>query len=199
MVNDNPLQARLFRKVRQGKTVLFLGAGVSKSAGAPSGNELALMVHNEFLGDTKPTSSDFIEILSEVLDTPGINRSDVEEFVRSKLNVNPTQSHIDLCRVRWRAIFTTNYDDIVETAYRIAPKRAQDRCDAIFDSHFARTESDYMEVVRLFKLMGSVKGTDRKTKMALSRSDYHRKLQQRDGLLKQLKDFTKDGTIIYIG
>jgi len=157
------------------------------------------MVHKEFLGGDKPTPSDFIEILSEVLDTPGINRSDVEEFVRSKLNVNPTQAHIDLCQVRWRAIFTTNYDDIVETAYRIAPKRAQERCDAIFDSHFARIESDYMEVVRLFKLMGSVKGTGRKTKMALSRSDYHRKLQQRDGLFRQLKDFAKDGTIIYIG
>ena len=35
--------------------------------------------------------------------------------------------------------------------------------------------------------------------MALSRSDYNRKIQQREGLFRLLKDMAKDGTIIYIG
>ncbi|MFC1972647.1 SIR2 family protein [Chloroflexota bacterium] len=193
MVASGSVEARMFRKIKQGKAVLFLGAGASQLAGAPPGPDLAEMVCKEFLPNTKAVSTDFIDTLSKVLDTPGIDRSSVEEFIRSKLNVQPSQAHIDLCQMRWQAIFTTNYDDLVETAYRIAPRKAQDRCDPTFDRLFSRTESDCMDVVRLFKLMGSVSGKDRKSRMALSRSDYHRKIQQREGLFRLLWDMAKDG------
>jgi tetratricopeptide (TPR) repeat protein len=193
------METRMFRKVKQGKTVLFLGAGASSSAGAPAGNELATMIRDEFLPENKSEKIDFIDTLSEVLDTPGIDRKTLEDFIKLKLSVQPSRAHIDMCRIRWQSIFTTNYDDLIETAYRIAPKKAQDRCDPIFDNRFSRTESDYFEAVRLFKLMGSVTGSERSTRMALSRSDYNRKIQQRQGLLKLLKDMAKDGTIIYIG
>ena len=56
-------------------------------------------------------------------DTIGINRTEIEEFIRSKMNVQPSEAHLDLCRIRWQAIFTTNYDDLIETAYRIALKK----------------------------------------------------------------------------
>ena len=199
MVTDNALEARLFRKVKKGKAVLFLGAGSSRSAGVPLGTDLARMIHEEFLPGIKLTSADFIEVVSQVINTPGIDRSAVEDFIRSKLTVQPSQTHLDMCQIRWQAIFTTNFDELVETAYHISPKKAQDRCDSIYDKRFSRTQTDYMEVVRLFKLMGSMNGTDRISRMALTRSDYHRKLQQREGLFRLLKDFARDGTIVYAG
>ncbi|MEN6428813.1 MAG: SIR2 family protein [Phycisphaerales bacterium] len=194
----NPQEARMFKKVKQGKVVLFLGAGASKNAGAPLSSELAREIDEHFLADKPCRSEDFIDVCTRVLDTPGIDRADVEEFIRSRLHVQPSESHLALCRNRWQAIFTTNFDDIVETAYRVAPMRAQ-RCDPVFDQGFSRRQSDYEEVVRLFKLMGCVSGRDRKSYMALSRGDYTRKFRQRGGLFKSIYDFAKDGTIVYIG
>jgi len=56
-----------------------------------------------------------------------------------------------------------------------------------------------MELVRLFKLMGCINGQNKDSQMALSRSDYNRKLRHRGGLFKLVYDFAKDGTIIYAG
>jgi tetratricopeptide (TPR) repeat protein len=190
--------ARMLKKVKQGKAVLFLGAGASSAAGCPSGDDLAKMIHEEFLPDLHFSSTDLIEICGQVLDTPGIDRHALEEFIRRKLDAQPSPSHIALCTNKWQAIFTTNFDDIIETAYRITPSRAQ-RCEPIYGRDFSRTQSDYVDVVRLFKLMGSITGRDNDSTMALSRSDYNRKLRQRGALFRLLFDFVKDGTIVYIG
>jgi DNA replication protein DnaC/tetratricopeptide (TPR) repeat protein len=191
-------QARLFKKVRQGKAVLFVGAGASVSAGAPLGGKLAESIHREFLPGVSNTSEDFIEVCTRVLDTPGVDRATVEEFIRTKLDLQPSSAHKALSRYQWQAIFTTNYDDLIETAYRTAPDRRQ-RCDVHFGREFSRSQSDYTDVVRLFKLMGCVTGRDDHSQMALSRSDYNRKLRQRGPLFKMLFDFVKDGTLIYVG
>ncbi len=188
----------MFKKVKQGKAVVFLGAGASCAAGAPSGEHLTKLLHDEFLQGTPLGTGDFIDKCSEVLDTPGVDRSAVEDFLRAKLDVQPSEAHQNFCRNRWQAIFTTNFDDIVETAYRITQDRAQ-RCEAVYGKDFSRAQSDYGEMVRLFKLMGSVTGKTEDFWMALSRSDYNRKIRQRGGLFKVLYDFVKDGTIIYIG
>jgi len=194
----DPQEARMFKKVKQGKVVLFLGAGASKAAGAPLGSELAREIDNHFLADKACGSDDFIEVCTRVLDTPGIDRVELEDFIRAKLCVQPSSSHLALCKNRWQAIFTTNFDDIVEVAYRIAPVKAQ-RCDPVFDQSFSRRQGDYEEVVRLFKLMGCVSGKEKKSHMALSRGDYTRKLRHRGGLFRSIYDFAKDGTIIYVG
>ena len=189
---------RLFRKIGQGKAVLFLGAGASKAAGLQSGRELAKALWDEFLPDSPQDSEDLIEVSSRIMDTEGIDRKDVEDFLRKTLYVQPSTTHKTLCRYSWQAIFTTNYDDLVESAYRSTPESKQ-RCEVVCGSEFSRRNSDYQETVRLFKLMGCVSGRDKVSQMALTRSDYNKKMRQRGGLLKILYDYTKDGTIIYIG
>jgi len=187
---------RLFKKARSGKAVLFLGAGASVGAGLPSGIELARRVSREF--GTGIDSDDFIEVCTHVLNTAGINRADVEDFLRTQLDGQPSEAHNSLPLNRWRAIFTVNFDDLVETAYRNSASRTQ-RCEPVFSGDFSRRESDYMDLVRLFKLMGCVNGQGEESQMALSRTDYHRKLRRRGGLLRLVYDFAKDGTIIYAG
>jgi hypothetical protein len=147
-ISVDPQRARLFSKAKKGKAVLFIGAGASHVAGAPLGGELAAQVHQEFLPGLPNPSQDLIEVCSKVLDTPGVDRATVEEFIRSKLDFQPSPTHRALCRNRWQAIFTTNYDDLIETAYRTTPDRRQ-RCDAFFGREFSRSQSDYIDVVRL--------------------------------------------------
>lgn len=194
----NPQKTRMFKKVKQGKVVLFLGAGASYDAGAPLGSDLAKMIDNHFLSGNACGSDDFIEVCTRVLDTPGIDRQELEEFIRDKLHVQPSKAHLSLCKNRWQAIFTTNFDDLIETAYRIAPMRAQ-RCEPVFGADFSRRQTDYYEVVRLFKLMGCITGRDKKSYMALTRGDYNSKIRHRGGLFRTIYDFAKDGTIIYVG
>ena len=194
----DPQQLRMLKKIRQGRSVLFLGAGASSGANAPSGDQLSQMVHQEFLAPLPQTSPDLMDVCSAVLDTPGIDRSAVEDFIRKKLDVQPSAAHLQLGRNRWQAIFTTNFDDLVETAYRVTPDRLQ-RCEPVLGRDFSRTQSDYLDVLRLFKLMGSVDGSDEDSRMVLSRTDYNRKLRKRGGLFKLLYDFVKDGTIVYVG
>lgn len=195
-MDDVALRQRMYRKMRQGKSVLFLGAGASMEAGAPSSAALAALIAENW---GLPPDSDLIQTCTKALNTRGIDRTDVENLIRTKLHVRPDQAHINLCRMRWQAIFTTNYDDLIELSYRTATSRAQNRCEVIFDSRFGRVPGDSTEAVRLFKLMGSVTGSDAKSRMALTRSDYNRKLQQRAEVFSTLYDFARDGTIVYIG
>jgi hypothetical protein len=65
----DPQQARLFKKVKSGKAVLFIGAGASRSAGAPLGGELAAKIHQEFLPGLPSPAQDLTEVCSKVLDT----------------------------------------------------------------------------------------------------------------------------------
>ena len=92
-----------------------------------------------------------------------------------------------------------NFDDLIEDAYRSADKKAQDVCYPIFVNTFSRRETDYINTVSLFRLMGSVSRRDDESRMALSRSDYNRKLQQRTGLFRLLKDYVQNGTVVYVG
>ena len=57
------------RKVKQGKAVLFIGAGASHAAGAPLGAELAAYIHQEFLPGVPDPAQDLTEVCAKVLDT----------------------------------------------------------------------------------------------------------------------------------
>lgn len=188
---------RMLKKARAGKVVLFLGAGASIAAGAPSSDELTRAIREEFL-DGVVGSGDLIEAVSAALDTPGLDRAELEDFVRAKLDLQPSSAHLKIPLHSWQAILTTNYDDLVEAAYRAMRNRAQ-RCEPVFSSEFSRRQSDYVDLVRLFKLMGCVTGQSPDSRMALSRSDYNRKLRKRGSLFRLLYDFMKDGTVVYIG
>ena len=134
----DPQLARMLKKVRQGKAVLFLGAGASFASQCPSGDKLAQMIHQEFLPGSSLQSLDLLDVCGTVLDTPGVDRSALEEFIRKKLDAQPSLAHKNLCLNQWQAIFTTNFDDLVEIGYRITPNRKQ-RCEPVYGRNFSRS------------------------------------------------------------
>jgi hypothetical protein len=90
----DPKQARLFKKVKQGKAVLFIGAGASRGAGAPLGAELAAYIHQEFIPGVPTPAQDLIEVCSKVLDTPGVDRATVEERIERCVGAGGRQSSL---------------------------------------------------------------------------------------------------------
>lgn len=189
---------QILRQVQQGSVALFLGAGASHAAGGPLGGKLTDLLKKRF-PKVDQSLSGFIEVCQDVIDTPPYNRNELEEFIRSKLDLlQPTEEHKIMTKYDWAAIFTSNFDDLVEVTYRTAPKRLKP-CQALYSDRFQVNPADRSKVY-LFKIMGSVTAIEAETgNMVLSRADYNRALVRRRKYLELLSDFVKTGTIVFIG
>lgn len=189
----------LRKKIQSGNVVLFVGAGASALSGAPLGGELSTDLAGAF-GVDVPDKSDLFAVCSKILDTPGNDRRDLERQLRRRLgSLQPTAAHAALWRHRWSALFTTNFDDLIELSHRVAKDKVQEQCDTILTANYSRLRGNSETFVPLFKLMGTLLGEESDTQMALSRRDYNRRLQFRTGLFNLLYDFVRDSTVIYIG
>lgn len=194
---DEHLQ-QILQQVQQGSVALFLGAGASHAAGGPLGGKLTDLVKKRF-PKIDQSLSGFIEVCQDVIDTPPYNRNELEEFIRSKLDLlQPTEEHKVMTKHDWAAIFTSNFDDLIEVTYRTTTERLKP-CQALYSDRFQVNPADRSKVY-LFKLMGSVRALEAETgNMVLSRADYNGALVRRRKYLDHLSDFVKTGTIVFIG
>lgn len=188
----------LLHQIQQGKVAMFLGAGASHGAGGPTGKKLTEMIKEKF-PNINQSLNDFIEVCQDVIDTPPYNRNELEDFIKSTMDsLQPTRSHKIMSKYDWPAIFTTNFDDLIEVAYRTNTDRLKP-CQPIYSDRFQVNPSDRSKVY-LFKIMGSITAVEGESgHMVLSRADYNRALTRRRGYLKELSDFIKTGTTIFIG
>lgn len=103
------------RNIVPQRTALLLGAGASVPSGAPTGRELAIAVSKEIRG--RVVSEDLVELATILQRTDG--RDALVEAVRKQLkSLKPTGGLLALPELDWRAIYTTNFDRLVEKAYR---------------------------------------------------------------------------------
>jgi hypothetical protein len=119
----------LVDNIKENSVVLFLGAGASIGAEhpqrkqIPNGKELAKMLVDKFLG---PEYRGIPLLRAAEL---AIAQSDLftfQDYVASIFReFGPSDHHRLVPRFLWKAIFTTNYDLVIERAYEqaIAEKR----------------------------------------------------------------------------
>jgi hypothetical protein len=183
------------KEIGKGRAVLFLGAGASAAAGAPLEKELVDSIKQKFPKIDSNLKS-LLEICQDYLETPGYNLKELEDFITQKLGVyEPTSTHIAMTKYNWPAIFTTNFDDLIETAYRNNKNRLKPCYVVSYPSESPIVDHSK---VYLFKLMGTI-STRPENKMVLCRSDYNKMIRSRSNYLEHLEDFVQDGTIIFIG
>ena len=129
-------------------TTLFLGAGVSIPSGAPSGFALSQDLTKEFFAGEHPRELSDISGRVELK----YGRDGLVNFLRSKLeSLQPSKAVLRLPDFNFASIFTTNYDLLVETAFKKAEVELPVVCsnkDYVFDSR----QYDTM----LFKLHGCI-------------------------------------------
>lgn len=186
------------QEIQQGRIVLFLGAGASHATGGPTGTKLTELIKEKFV-DIEQSLNNFIDVCQAVDDTPPYNRNQLEEFIRSKLDLlQPTPSHGIMTKYDWAAIFTTNFDDLIEVAYRTTKDRLK-TCQPIYSEQFQVNPSDRSKLW-LFKIMGCMTAPEGDTGyMVLSRADYNRSIVRRGKYFQQLSDIIKTGSIVFIG
>lgn len=185
----------ILQKIKKGRAVLFLGAGASASAGAPLEKELVEAIKEKFPKLDRNLNT-LLEVCQDYEDVKGYNIQDLEEFITQRLSrLQPSEAHISLAKYNWPVIFTTNFDDLIETAYRIA-KNPLKPCFTV--SYPQESPVIDHSKVYLFKLMGTLM-TRSENKMVLCRSDYNDMIKKRPEYLEDLTDYVKDGTIVFIG
>jgi hypothetical protein len=185
------LRARITPKT----TSLLLGAGASVPSGAPSGADLAHLLWRK-IEHTEPQSDDLTETAT-LLVRKHTRRPVIELIVKTLSGLVPTGGLLALPKFQWRQVFTTNYDRLVENAYKaqnisVVPIRSN------YD--FSNTEGD--EGTRLLKLHGCITqdaSLGDKSSMILTEDDYELHRSYRQAMFSSLETALLTGDVLVIG
>ena len=106
----------LITRILQKKCILFLGAGATKESGGALGSELGKYIYNQ-IGDIGIDFKENLGKYTQLLVNAGY-RDEIERLVRKRFSsLQPSSSFCNIAHIPWKAIYTTNYDDLVEKAY----------------------------------------------------------------------------------
>lgn len=194
----------LIENIKDKNIVLFLGAGFSNNAKHPDGekiplgNELASLISDRFLGGALKDSS--LTYISDL----AITERNLFEFQLFIANIYekfyPNDSHLIYTTLPWKAIFTTNYDLILERAYKENDKqKIQD-----FISVYRNTPEPQIfkttNTVPYYKLHGCISYiNDENLPLIISSDQYITHLQNRDRLFRKFEELSLDYSILFVG
>jgi hypothetical protein len=165
---------------------------------APKGNDLANILSKEYFGEEKTTKT-----LSSVAEL-AISETDihtVQQFVKNYFDeFEPAEFHLKIPTFRWIAIYTTNYDLVIEKAYQRQLSKTQniqciyknsDRVDEVL-----RTTDSICYV----KLHGCITKIDDLTiPLILTPDQYVTHKRNRDRLFNRLDEHGHQYTIVFVG
>ena len=200
----NGLPDFLLQQMRDGATVLLLGAGASIGASsgagskAPTTQELRNMLSDRFLGGMYRDSS-----LGQVAEL-AISESDlntVQAFIRDRIApLEPTEAHKKLCHLSWYGLATTNYDRLIEKAYEQTADALQNARPLIENGDRIEDNQRDPQSVVLLKLHGCVtRITNPECPLILTTDQYVEYRRGRDRLFETLKTWAYEHPLIFIG
>jgi hypothetical protein len=112
-----PSLSELLRNSDPRRMALVLGAGAAHSSGAPLAIDLCRHLESELAGG-KSISDDLAE-LSSILEQKLGRKSVIECIAKRLAMMEPDGALLALASYPWLAIYSTNYDRLVERAYQI--------------------------------------------------------------------------------
>lgn len=183
----------LMNKILCGKCVLFLGAGATKSSGGVLGNELGKYINDE-IGDIGIDYKDNLARYTQMLVNAGY-RDEIERIVRKRFAaLKPNEKFSLISDIPWKAIYTTNYDDLVEKAYS---KQHFYNCivnpDSIIPQGTAGAD------VPLYKINGDINTPYKESNpLVITLEDLRRNKIKNENMIAQLMKDMND-TFVFIG
>lgn len=186
--------SRLVDGLNPENTVLLFGAGSSIPSGAPSARELSSYLAQEFGFDAEGYS--LSEIASIIEEQNG--RKNLIEALRNRLcRVKPTGGLLNLTLYDWRALYTTNYDNLIEQCYTRAGRNL-----TVYSSDYDFTVHGSSVATKLFKLHGSIEqdvSDGHVARLIISESDYDKTGNYRTALYDRLKSDMAGAHLIIVG
>ncbi len=202
---DRPLPeipAPLAEAMKRGDAVLFLGAGASFGAQhadgrlMPLGNALRDLLCDKFLGGTcKDRSLDEVASLAE----NSAGRAEMDHYVANSVrDFRPTPAFFRLPTFRWKAIFGTNYDLLVEAGW--GPNALQTLKPLFRDTGIEKELSAAVDPLPYYKLHGTIDHLyDPTTPLILTQESFLNYRQNRQRLFGRLEDLAREMPIVFVG
>jgi hypothetical protein len=185
----------LKRRIDPGRTVLLLGAGASVPSGAPSGAELAKRLWKA-IAQSEPQSDDLIETASILVRR--YTRLPVVETVRNELRkLKPNGGILGLPQFGWYQIYTTNFDRLVEAAFK-----AQGLPLAPIRSNYDFSNRENETAPKLYKIHGCITQDSAfgdKSSMIITDADYQEFAKYRQALFSSLQTALLTHDVLVIG
>lgn len=194
----------LVDKVKQGEVVLLLGSGALYGATLPSnkeiplGNDLRDILSDQFLdGECKDSTLAYVSELS----VSESSLFEVQDFIKNYLeDLEPASYHYKLGEFKWRRLYTTNYDLLVETIYN--QKTALQKLLPIYsDSNIIDGYKLKNNQLEYFKLHGCVSRTrEDNLPLVLTIDDFNNTLvENRKNMLNTLYEMAVSYPIVFVG
>lgn len=177
--------------IRREEVVLFVGAGCSLAAGAPSASDLNSRL-KDLLDKSFIPLTDTLQEVSEALMLQDGNRDRLNKvLIDSFSSLKPTFFHKSLSTIPYiKDIVTTNYDSLIESSYNYDSVQvfAEDQDCGCY------SEDKY----RIYKIHGDYNHLDR---VVVTSSDYRRTIKShKDSLLwSKIKSLFATKHVVFIG
>lgn len=187
----------LNRHFAEGYVCTFVGAGLSMGAGLPSWHELLAELSGRIGYELPPpkwtTGDALIDAAQAYVNRQG--QHSLISHLKDRLDttgIQPTVAHRALARLPISLVFTANFDDLLERAFRDAGKRVEvvTRDSSI---PFMRRGLDTVNIVKLY---GDL---DQPDTIVLARQQYESYFLQRPQMVKLLETELARSDMLYLG
>jgi hypothetical protein len=180
------------KEIREGSAAVFAGAGLSTAAGFVNWQELVRPLADE-LGLDVEKESDLVALAQFHYNENGQQRHKINQLIIDKLTVGagPTANHRILARLPINTYWTTNYDQLVETALRDAGK-IPDVKHVVPQLATTRARRDAV----IYKMHGDV---DHPHEAVLIKDDYERYHRDRGAFINALTGDLVSKTFLFLG
>jgi tetratricopeptide (TPR) repeat protein len=198
------LTRALVEDAKAGRIILFLGAGASAGAmdsagnGPPLGHDLRDMLVSKYL--TPEFSNRSLGAVAELAISEQ-TLPEVQDFIAGHLkDLEPAEFHKALATLKWRAIATTNYDRIIEKAWRQNPERAQDLIPILSNEDRVDEKLRGDSNCALFKLHGCVTVTHRPDlPLILTVDQYATHQENREYVFSRFEGWAREYPVVFVG
>lgn len=185
----------LARQIEPQKTALILGAGASIPSGAPTGNELRDQLGQEFSIDGYQSFG--LADLSTIIEAKR-ERYQLVRAIRKRIqNLQPTGGLMSLPLFEWASIFTTNYDDLVEKAFK-----KHNRPLKVYSSNHDFHGAGITGEQELFKFHGTIEKDvceGQNSRLIVTSTDYDQVNVYREALYSRLRDILFSKSVLIVG
>ena len=189
---------QLFKKIAEGNSIAFLGAGASVGEKRYLSKEI-IANYELYLGYSldEPDITKFVDMLSA---DPNFDRNHFDaEVVKMLENYKITKAHEIFASIPWREIITTNYDLLIEKAF----DEIKSTSNHIFDLKLIKKPSEYHynhsnSEIRYIKLNGCI-SDKRLYPLAFSSEDFNQLNKFYKLVLNDLKNLSDDISLLSFG
>jgi hypothetical protein len=185
----------LLHRLDPTRTSLLLGAGAAVPSGAPTGAQLAQKLWR-VVANSDSQSDDLIET-SGILERRFGRRPLVDAVIQSLEKLSPTGGLLAIPRFPWHAIFSTNFDKLVEKAYQ-----TNDIPLVAIRSNYDLTYRESTTETKLYKIHGCIsqdQSLGDKASMILTEQNYDDFEKYRQSMFALLNSHLLTGDVLVIG